>query len=56
MKDYRVAICPKCDGVGMVKFGKFNGKQKYRCDKCKYVTCYPDLRDMRRLLESNANK
>jgi len=50
MKDHRVAICSKCNSVDMVKFGKFGDKQKFRCNKCKYVTCYPDLRDIRKML------
>ena len=29
-------LCPNCDSIKIIRFGKRGGKQRYRCKTCKY--------------------
>jgi len=39
-----MAICPECFSRDMVKFGTYNGQQRWRCMKCGLTTIFPRLR------------
>jgi len=37
-------ICPRCFSRNLFRFGKRDGRQRWRCDICKLTTMYPRLR------------
>ncbi len=37
-------ICPECLSRDMVKFGKYEEQQRWRCKKCRLTTLYPRYR------------
>jgi len=40
----KMPICPECLNREMVKFGKYDRQQRWRCTKCGYTTVYPRYR------------
>jgi transposase-like protein len=39
-----MAVCPHCYSREMVKHGKYKGKQRWYCLKCKHTTLKPRKR------------
>jgi transposase-like protein len=37
-------ICPECLSKDMVKFGKYEGQQRWNCKHCGLTTMYPRFR------------
>lgn len=39
-----MAVCPKCYSGEMIRFGKYEGQQKWHCLACGYTTVKPRKR------------